>query len=131
MVDGRQLLREAQEAELAGDKARARELLERSARIYEDQGKPERAEQLRRHAERLTEEKEPLSREREREGVRGAFLPTDRGPVLADKAAESWCSFCCRPQREVGPLVHGPTDAFICAQCATEARQLLDGSAHE
>ncbi|MHB8877619.1 MAG: ClpX C4-type zinc finger protein, partial [Myxococcaceae bacterium] len=49
----------------------------------------------------------------------------ERGPTLADPAIPAWCSFCCRPIREVGPLVAGPAGAFICLPCIGEARGLL------
>ncbi len=53
----------------------------------------------------------------------------ERGPTLADPSRDAWCSFCCRPQQEVGALVAGPAGAFVCAGCIAEARQLLGGAA--
>lgn len=41
----------------------------------------------------------------------------ERGPQRADPAIEAWCSFCCKPKTEVGPLVAGPAGAYICAAC--------------
>ncbi|MFY0575538.1 ClpX C4-type zinc finger protein [Cystobacter fuscus] len=58
----------------------------------------------------------------EREGL---FI--ERGPTRADPALEAWCSFCCRPRTEVGPLVAGPAGAFICAACIGESSSLLGG----
>ncbi|MCI0668873.1 MAG: ClpX C4-type zinc finger protein [Myxococcaceae bacterium] len=56
----------------------------------------------------------------------------ERGPSLADPALEAWCSFCCRPGREVGRLVAGPAGAFVCAACVdTAARLLRVGSTRE
>lgn len=49
----------------------------------------------------------------------------DRGPQQADPAIDAWCSFCCRPKQEVGPLVAGPAGAFICAGCVTTGGKLL------
>lgn len=49
----------------------------------------------------------------------------DRGPTLADPAHSAWCSFCCRPDREVGALVSGPAGSYICGGCLREARTLL------
>ncbi len=49
----------------------------------------------------------------------------ERGPTRADPAIEAWCSFCCRPQGEVGELVAGPTGSFICATCLRESHALL------
>jgi hypothetical protein len=48
-----------------------------------------------------------------------------RGPALADPAVDAWCSFCCRPRGEVGPLVSGPTHAFICSACVDAAGRLM------
>jgi hypothetical protein len=57
----------------------------------------------------------------------GAFI--ERGPTRADPALEAWCSFCCRPRAEVGPLVAGPAGAFICSACIGESSVLLGGVA--
>lgn len=52
-------------------------------------------------------------------------LVEQRSPQLADPALDAWCSFCCRPKLEVGPLVAGPAGAFICAACSALANGLL------
>jgi hypothetical protein len=57
----------------------------------------------------------------------GMFI--ERGPTRADPSLEAWCSFCCRPRTEVGPLVAGPAGAFICAACIGESGSLLGGVA--
>ncbi len=49
----------------------------------------------------------------------------EREPTLADPQAELWCSFCCRPQAEVGRLVAAPTGSFICASCVQKSLALL------
>ncbi|MBE2250873.1 MAG: hypothetical protein IAE78_15150 [Myxococcus sp.] len=49
----------------------------------------------------------------------------DRGPQPADPAIDAWCSFCCRPRGEVGPLIAGPAGAFICAGCVTLSARLM------
>src|SRR5262249_2733810 len=49
----------------------------------------------------------------------------ERTPTLADPALEAWCSFCCRPVREVGPLVAGPAQAFVCRAGVALAARLL------
>lgn len=154
--DPRDLIRAAQAAELAKDLSGAVALLTRAAAIYRAQGRDARAEQLTRHAERLHEPPQgravspergtstelgavpapsmgqnlaasaPSDERTPRQRVR-APLP-DRGPELADDAVEAWCSFCCRPAREVGRLVTGPTGSFICRACADEAGQKLERS---
>ncbi|ATB32715.1 ClpX C4-type zinc finger protein [Melittangium boletus] len=57
----------------------------------------------------------------------GRFI--ERGPTRADPSLDAWCSFCCRPRTEVGPLVAGPAGAFICAACIGESGGLLGGVA--
>jgi hypothetical protein len=39
--------------------------------------------------------------------------------------SEAWCSFCCKPGREVGRLVSGPTASFICRACIENAGEQL------
>jgi ClpX C4-type zinc finger len=51
----------------------------------------------------------------------------ERAPALAEPGLEAWCSFCCRPSREVGRLVAGPAQAFICGSCTELAATLLSG----
>jgi hypothetical protein len=48
---------------------------------------------------------------------RACFELPRRGPTAAAPDVECWCSFCCRPKAEVGPMVAGPAGAFICAEC--------------
>jgi hypothetical protein len=153
--DVREYLRAAQAAEIRGDKARAAEILRTVAGEYQKAGNDPRAQQMLRHAERLegspsqvplpapqlerAPEPSPEPRsaavEARDDGARGnrrsrAADPefAERGPALADPAAPAWCSFCCRPGDEVGPLVAGPAGAFICAACATESASLLGGA---
>ena len=138
-MNPRELLQSAQAAEREGDLARAVALLEQAARLYEETGHPSRAAQMRRHAGRLlggstggesavadlasassaavTPESEPI-------GDLGPGL-VERTPTLADPALEAWCSFCCRPAREVGQLVGGPAHAFVCQACIELAARLL------
>ena len=133
-MNPRELLQSAQAAEREGDLARAATLLEQAARLYEETGHPSRAAQMRRHVERLVPGSgggEPLapSVDAEPEPLwdRGPGL-VERTPTLADPTLEAWCSFCCRPAREVGPLVAGPAQAFVCGACVELAAGLL-GSA--
>ncbi len=53
----------------------------------------------------------------------------ERSPTAADPRLDAWCSFCCRPKGEVGPLVSGPAGAFICQRCARVSVALLGGGA--
>ncbi len=144
-MNPRELLQSAQAAERAGDLARAGALLEQAARIYEATGHTARAAQMRRHVERLGPPARPGARgveEPTRARVNGRFetpeaetLPgldrplVERTPTLADPALEAWCSFCCRPSREVGALVAGPAQAYLCRGCVEFAALLLERSA--
>ena len=143
-MNPRELLQSAQAAEREGDLARAGALLEQAARIYESTGHDARAAQMRRHVERLGAvaragaggAEEPLvsSGNGERDAADPEALPGvdqalfERTPTLADPALEAWCSFCCRPSREVGALVAGPSHAYVCRECVELAASLLDGA---
>ena len=93
----------------------AQAMLEQAANACEAGGRTRRAEQLRRHAQRLAD---TLPGDRKRELF-------ERVPVLAEPAQAAWCSFCCRPTAEVGALVAGPAGAFICEHCTERALALL------
>jgi ClpX C4-type zinc finger protein len=143
-VNPRELLQSAQAAEREGDLARAGALLEQVARIYESTGQRARAAQMRRHVDRLgvsaragargVEEPRTVSLNGHSETTGAEPLPgldrplVERTPTLADPALEAWCSFCCRPSREVGPLVGGPAQAYVCHSCVELAASLLSGA---
>ena len=119
----RELLQSAQAAEREGDLARAGALLEQAARIYESTGHAARAAQMRRHVDRLGAAAKVGARSETGNGVEPlpglARALVERTPTLADPALEAWCSFCCRPSREVGALVVGPAHAYVCGACVT------------
>jgi hypothetical protein len=123
MSDVRELLADAQAAEARGEKTEAIALLRRAAEIYRDSQNPTRAMKMLRHIRRL----EGLE-----EDVTEPELPSrvleERAPALAAPDLDAWCSFCCRPKREVGPLVAGPTGTFICKSCTGIAQALLGGA---
>jgi hypothetical protein len=151
--DVREYLRAAQAAEIRGDKASAAEILKAAADAFQQAGNDPRAQQMLRHVARLkgNPAEEPLEatqpdlasgltpgipsaeeiREASRRGERRSRAAdpefAERSPMLADPDAPAWCSFCCRPRGEVGPLVAGPAGAFICAACAGESTSLLGG----
>ena len=125
----RELLQAAQAAELQGDTAQAILLLTRAAGLYDVSGASGQAERMRRHAARLAplqiSNSSPLLVAPKALETTGA----ERGPLAADPSRAAWCSFCCRPATEVGRLVQGATDAFICAACialATGIRPSID-----
>lgn len=154
MEDAREYIREAQTAEIQGDKAQAIELLRKAADLYQREGKAMRAAQMLRHAQRLggdeTEDLEssppmpdlaaakvyhlpdspasvPASPPAPSADLEGATLRklVERGPTLALPALRAWCSFCCRPSDEVGAVIAGPAGAFICRSCLDESNRLL------
>ncbi len=45
-------------------------------------------------------------------------------PPLTELPEPPYCSFCGRSKKEMGALVAGK-DAYICLECAGEARKLL------
>lgn len=47
-------------------------------------------------------------------------------PPIAELPEPPFCSFCGRGKNEIGALVEGH-DAYICSECAAEARRLLLG----
>jgi hypothetical protein len=144
----RQLLAGAQAAEARGDKGEAISLLKQAAEVYRDAQNPGRALKMLRHIRRL----EGFDEDFEDVAAMVSQLPDaalqaaepapevarsrgrmieERGPTLAPGELDAWCSFCCRPKREVGPLVAGPTGTFICASCIGVARALLGAGAAE
>lgn len=140
-MDTGELIRAAQELEVAGDRNGAAGRLEAAARIYLKEGASHRAAALYRHALKLAPDRAELAsalRIAESWGASGGDLsqsvsalpgepyPALRGPTRADPDVEAWCSFCCRPDKEAGSLVAGPSGAYICGTClATAAREIL------
>jgi hypothetical protein len=125
----RELIQRAQTAELGGQFDQAVGLLEEAASRALDQTDSGRAASLLRHCLRLAPSRADLAERLERLSSdpaaprRSLDLPP-RGPAPADPAADAWCSFCCRPKLEVGPVVAGPAGAFICASCIEAAARI-------
>jgi hypothetical protein len=125
----RELIRRAQTAELGGQFDRAVELLEEAASRALEQADSGRAASLLRHCLRLAPSRADLAHRLEQlpgdlAAPRRALDLPPRGPAPADPAADAWCSFCCRPKLEVGPVVAGPAGAFICAACIDAAARI-------
>ena len=51
------------------------------------------------------------------------FTPTKRGSGGKKNAS---CSFCRKSYREVGPLVEGPDDVYICGECIELCQSILE-----
>lgn len=152
MAEIRNLLNAAQQAELHGKKDEAIHLLREAAAWYRDRQMLKRAAQMLRQARRVEgvdDEDEGAavfgfgsafegdalqapSTPPAPQGVPDEALRTDgkvlieqRSPQLAAPALDAWCSFCCRPKAEVGPLVAGPAGAFVCRDCVGLSADLL------
>ena len=130
-TDVRQLIVEAQAAEVKGNKAEAIALLRRAAEHYRDRQQGTKALKMLRQIRRLEGVEEDAVDEEMPfetavfEGPNPPRTMPERGPVLAPADVEAWCSFCCKPHTEVGRLVAAPTGTFICAGCIATARALL------
>ncbi len=138
---------DAQDAERRGKKDEAVRLLRIAAAWYRDRQLLRRAGQMLRQARRVEgveEEEVPgeavfgfddptvgTAEEEEVDSVsevrEGGVLLEQRLPQLADPTIDAWCSFCCRPKTEVGPLVAGPAGAYICEGCVGTSSGLLGG----
>lgn len=135
MSDIRRLLSDAQDAERRGKKEEAGRLLRVAAAWYRDRQMLRRAGQMLRQARRVEgiEEEAPVEESvfgfgeeaEEPELGDGRVLVEQRVPQLADPSVDAWCSFCCCPKSEVGPLVAGPAGAYVCAGCVDTASSLL------
>lgn len=132
-ADIRELIRQAQAAEIAGELPQAAALLADAAREHLEAGEGGRAASLLRHSLRLQPDRpdvEALLEQAEAMPAGGPprrelEVPPQRGPTLADPAIDAWCSFCCRPKSEVGRLVAGPAGAYVCGRCVGAAGELL------
>ncbi len=54
----------------------------------------------------------------------GGSSPSGGGPSGPKKNA--FCSFCRKSYRDVGPLVEGPGDVYICGECIDLCQSILD-----
>jgi hypothetical protein len=143
-MDVRELIRNAQKLELKGDRLGAAAKLEAAGQVYMKEGNSKRAAQVLRYAVKLAPDRSEIvsalkiaeSWGEKGEGIAEAWNEASgaepmrplRGPTRADPFVDAWCSFCCRPDKEVGLLVAGPAGAFICAQCIASAKAELDGA---
>ena len=146
--EAREHIRAAQEAEIAGNKDGAVRHLERAALAYVRVGLHSRAAMMYRNCLRLQPGRQDLQEALDKaeswadgqrtkadagggsagpvitsEGFDALAIP--RGPTRMIPGLEAWCSFCCRPTKEVGELVAGPAGAFICAECVTQSGAML------
>lgn len=57
-------------------------------------------------------------------GLWRRFVASLTGEPVGKKNA--YCSFCRKSYRDVGPLVEGPGDAFICYACIKLCESIID-----
>jgi len=49
-----------------------------------------------------------------------------KAPGTAGRNRNAYCSFCRRSHRDVGPLVEGPGDVYICGECIDLCSSIID-----
>src|SRR5258705_10629180 len=49
-----------------------------------------------------------------------------RPPGSTGRNRNAYCSFCRKSYRDVGPLVEGPTDVYICGECVELCQSIID-----
>ena len=47
-------------------------------------------------------------------------------PGAAGRNRNAYCSFCRRSHRDVGPLVEGPSDVYICGECIELCQSIIE-----
>src|SRR5438552_3656326 len=50
----------------------------------------------------------------------------NRRPGNSSKNRNAYCSFCRKSYRDVGPLVEGPGDVYICGECVELCQSIID-----
>lgn len=52
--------------------------------------------------------------------------PNRRPAGSAGRNRNAYCSFCRKSYRDVGPLVEGPSDVYICGECVELCQSIID-----
>ena len=52
--------------------------------------------------------------------------PKEAAHMPGDNPPNSRCSFCGRPRKQVGPMVEGPNEVYICDECVHLASQIVE-----
>src|SRR5438034_8694756 len=70
------------------------------------------------------------SRQKTREGMankdHGAGSGGEQPTGKTGGYRNAYCSFCRKSYRDVGPLVEGPGDVYICGECIELCQQIID-----
>ena len=61
-----------------------------------------------------------------RGGGGGGSGTTTGGGTTGGAKKNAFCSFCRKSYRDVGPLVEGPGDVYICGECIELCQSILD-----
>src|SRR6476646_9182089 len=56
----------------------------------------------------------------------GTGGPARRPQSGTGRNRNAYCSFCRKSYREVGPLVEGPGDVYICGECIELCQSIID-----
>src|SRR6187401_3387232 len=56
----------------------------------------------------------------------GPTGPTSGGNGGGPNRRNAYCSFCRKSYRDVGPLVEGPGDVYICGECIDLCQSILE-----
>ena len=59
-------------------------------------------------------------------GRRSGGGPRELAVAAARRKKNAFCSFCRKSYRDVGPLVEGPGDVYICGECIELCQSILD-----
>ena len=51
---------------------------------------------------------------------------TKNSPGNTGRNRNAFCSFCRKSYRDVGPLVEGPGDVYICGECIELCQSIID-----
>ncbi len=49
-----------------------------------------------------------------------------RRPTGSVRNRNAFCSFCRKSHRDVGPLVEGPSEVYICGECVELCQTIID-----
>src|SRR5438132_11373652 len=49
-----------------------------------------------------------------------------RVDVMSKRSRNAYCSFCRKSYQDVGPLVEGPGDVFICVDCIELCQSIIE-----
>ena len=60
------------------------------------------------------------------ERTQGGDGGSRKPPGAAGRNRNAYCSFCRRSHRDVGPLVEGPGDVYICGECIDLCQSIID-----